>query len=381
MNIEEIIHLAKTLYSSCSISIKIYQDGSSLLHLGPSSEVKKQIFADYDMKNYDIRWTDGVKISVHPAGNIRCEIQCPRQNASIILGPVNIADLSPLMIYYVQDQDRRPVQDLKEFLDICSFVYTFCTNEKISLPVNSMIEKITALFSDNLLIQQNTEISEQTLERDHKEMQIRMQLLQRGKSATLKELNQKEEYLAALLHFCTDEHTASTMLTSCLYVAMHYAVLGGIPVDHAGAIVSNYLYRFRSIKNKEESVATYNSILETFASVAAEYQLRGYSGEIEKAVHLIRQNMNKKITIKELASEVNLSPSHFMHRFKEETGMTVINFIQKEKIEHAKLMLAYTQYSVSYIAEYLMYSSQSYFITVFKKETGVTPLAYRHLNS
>ncbi|MEA1224948.1 AraC family transcriptional regulator, partial [Staphylococcus aureus] len=44
---------------------------------------------------------------------------------------------------------------------------------------------------------------------------------------------------------------------------------------------------------------------------------------------------------------------------------------------YAKFLLVYTNQSISEISEYLIFNSQSYFTSVFKKETGKTPFEYR----
>ena len=64
-------------------------------------------------------------------------------------------------------------------------------------------------------------------------------------------------------------------------------------------------------------------------------------------------------------------------RFQKEMGMTVSEYVQKEKTQEAKFLLHHTSTSLSEIATYLNYSSQSYFTQQFKKSTGETPEQYR----
>ena len=54
-----------------------------------------------------------------------------------------------------------------------------------------------------------------------------------------------------------------------------------------------------------------------------------------------------------------------------------IQYIQKEKCRHAAQMLQYTDYSISQIAQYFGFSSQSYFGACFQTWYGMTPNAYR----
>jgi AraC-like DNA-binding protein len=57
--------------------------------------------------------------------------------------------------------------------------------------------------------------------------------------------------------------------------------------------------------------------------------------------------------------------------------MTVGEYVQREKMEEAVFLLRHTATSLSEIAAYLNYSSQSYFTQQFKKYTGETPERYR----
>ncbi|HEM3531839.1 TPA: helix-turn-helix transcriptional regulator [Streptococcus suis] len=120
-----------------------------------------------------------------------------------------------------------------------------------------------------------------------------------------------------------------------------------------------------------------NSILEHFALSTADYRVSGVSSDIAKAVRMIKRNINRQLTIQSICTEIGLSQYHFMRKFKIDIGMTVGAYIKKEKIAYAKFLLVYTNQSISEISEYLIFNSQSYFTSVFKKETGKTPFEYR----
>ena len=101
------------------------------------------------------------------------------------------------------------------------------------------------------------------------------------------------------------------------------------------------------------------------------------SEPIKCAIDYISKNLNKSITIDDVAKEAMLSVNYLCCIFKTETGMTVSNYIQKIKIEEAKKMLSFSNYSMLEISEILGFCTQSYFSTVFQKYTGMTPRRYR----
>lgn len=91
----------------------------------------------------------------------------------------------------------------------------------------------------------------------------------------------------------------------------------------------------------------------------------------------IYSHLHSRITIKQLAEYTNLSESYLSKIFSKEIGMPISNYIILQKIEKAKNLLSFSDYSLTDIANYLAFSSQSHFIQVFQKYVGITPHKYR----
>ncbi len=95
------------------------------------------------------------------------------------------------------------------------------------------------------------------------------------------------------------------------------------------------------------------------------------------AVNFIHNNFERDISLGDIAKFVFLSPSYFTRAFKEETGMSPINYLLKVRIERAKELLADTGLKISDIALNVGFSNQQRFNEMFKKYAGLTPLQYR----
>ena len=80
---------------------------------------------------------------------------------------------------------------------------------------------------------------------------------------------------------------------------------------------------------------------------------------------------------KEMAEQVDLNASYLSTLFKKEAGCSVSDYILLRKLEAARNMLKYSEYSYAEISAILAFSSQSHFSRIFKKETGYTPKEYR----
>jgi len=102
---------------------------------------------------------------------------------------------------------------------------------------------------------------------------------------------------------------------------------------------------------------------------------------IQKAVNYINGNLSDNLTIKSITKNANVSKSVLYKNFHEEFGCTVSEFINRKRIENAKLLLKKSELSVEDISQRLGYSNASYFSKMFKKCEGISPLKYRKLNN
>lgn len=99
---------------------------------------------------------------------------------------------------------------------------------------------------------------------------------------------------------------------------------------------------------------------------------------IIKAQEYIEQHVTSRITIDELASMTFISKRNFERRFKKATGNTVAEYIQRVKMEAAKMRLESSRENVNEVMYNLGYTDNKAFRKTFKKITGVSPLEYRN---
>ena len=101
------------------------------------------------------------------------------------------------------------------------------------------------------------------------------------------------------------------------------------------------------------------------------------SSPIYPAVAYVHNHRQEMVTMNEMARLCHLSPSYFSRLFRREMGENFINYVNRIKVQWAKERLRSSNDSVVQIAQELGYMDSSYFISVFKKFEGTTPLAYR----
>jgi transcriptional regulator GlxA family with amidase domain len=100
--------------------------------------------------------------------------------------------------------------------------------------------------------------------------------------------------------------------------------------------------------------------------------------QIRKAQEFIEDNYQDKITVNQLAAICALSRRNLERRFKKATANTVVEYIQRVKIEAAKQSLESSRENVNEVMYNVGYSDPKSFRVTFKKITGLSPIQYRN---
>lgn len=101
------------------------------------------------------------------------------------------------------------------------------------------------------------------------------------------------------------------------------------------------------------------------------------SKPVAECIEYIYVHIQERITVDCLALHTGLSPSHLSRLFKQETGVSISDYIREKRVEKAQELLRFCDFSLIEIANFLSFSSQSHFTQVFREFTGMTPKKYR----
>ena len=99
---------------------------------------------------------------------------------------------------------------------------------------------------------------------------------------------------------------------------------------------------------------------------------------IEKAKEYIKENyMDYDLSVEKMCSNLHVSQTYFSTIFKKETNTSFVNFLTEVRLEEAVRLLNTTDYKTYMIAEKVGYPEANYFSYVFKKKFGISPSKYR----
>jgi transcriptional regulator GlxA family with amidase domain len=100
--------------------------------------------------------------------------------------------------------------------------------------------------------------------------------------------------------------------------------------------------------------------------------------EVKKAQEFIEDNFRDKIGVDQLASMLAQGRRNFERRFKKATSNTVVEYIQRVKVEAAKKNLETNRKNINEVMYDVGYADTKAFRTVFKRFTGLSPVEYRN---
>lgn len=174
----------------------------------------------------------------------------------------------------------------------------------------------------------------------------------------------------------TDIMQYKYMAVSCITLATRYAIQGGLNENGAYSFSDNFIQETDKLGSPEEITGYMISRIISLTNLVKSCSRKAkQSPHIRKAVIYINKNLNKKISVSQVAEHCGVSADYISHLFKKETGENLSSYIRRQKLEAAKTMI-FDGFDNVKICYSLGFCSQSHFISSFKKEFGITPNEY-----
>ncbi|MBE5943955.1 MAG: AraC family transcriptional regulator [Lachnospiraceae bacterium] len=157
-----------------------------------------------------------------------------------------------------------------------------------------------------------------------------------------------------------------------------YCIEGGMDVSTSYSLSDFYI-------QKADIATNFKDIDHLHKKLCLDYTTRMHNLRKHKicSIHIVRcidyiqDNLHTRITLDELSDLVGLSPAYLSRLFKKETGTSTRDYIRQLKLDAAKNMLVYSDFTPAQIASILAFPDQSYFTEVFHKYMGITPKKYQ----
>ncbi len=155
------------------------------------------------------------------------------------------------------------------------------------------------------------------------------------------------------------------------------AILGGGDEKTLNGLAGKYLGEIGLIDNPALAEQWLAKIVREAAGIVSRVYEKRSKGIIENAKRYIEANYQSQISYRDVAREVFISPSYFLTLFKRETGITFVDYLTVVRIEKAKHQLLTTDLSVTQIAFDHGFNNSNYFSNIFRKIVGVSATEFR----
>lgn len=153
---------------------------------------------------------------------------------------------------------------------------------------------------------------------------------------------------------------------------------GGDPVSIDG-LVQKYRQQMPRLRDMEELSLWLSEAVRSLISDQLINRNARHSDLIYRTIQYLQNHYASKLTLDEVANSVHISPTYLSRVFKREVGSSMVDFLNRIRIEKSKELLVDESARLIEVALQCGFESQSYFNRMFKQLCGMTPRQYRKL--
>lgn len=311
-----------------------------------------------------------------------------------VIGPVRTIPLDEKAISEIAAANGTAYSEMQEYLDTLPFIplgLLAIVLSSYSIAVNGIAVSDSELYDNIMNLEKDAKMESAILKHEEnvvyeEEMPFNgavseSKLLYFMQNGMLDELKSfwKQIFPERLLtqHFGSLREMKDHCLLS-LGIIAHASMNSGIPADTNFNLRSIYTRKIESCTSAREVIDMRYTILCDFTerNSQTKYQISN-DPFIGRAMRYVTEHIDRPVSLAEVCDRLNVNKSYFCTKFKETMGMGFSDFIHQEKIKKAKQLLLYTDKPLVEIANFLSFSSQGYFQSIFKKVTGMTPAQFR----
>ena len=233
-------------------------------------------------------------------------------------------------------------------------------------------EMLNALFTENIKKDAETDYYIYPVAQERK-LRLAVQSQDREEAANI--LNQILAYIYETNRYSLDQ--IKPRILELLIVLSRTAMDTGADMETIDLLTRNISKQIESFQNIEDLSAWVSALLQSFMTAAFTRKDSPHAASVYKIVQYIQKNYRRKIELQDIAEHLHMTKSYLRRFFKKETGDTIVNYINRVRINNSKLLLADTKVPLAEVALLCGFEDQIYFTKVFRRFVGVTPLKYR----
>lgn len=154
---------------------------------------------------------------------------------------------------------------------------------------------------------------------------------------------------------------------------------GGVHPIYLDEISSGYAVRIEQLTKVSEVSEFMRDMFLSYCRLVRKHTMKDYSPIVQKVITIIDSDLSANLTLSGLAASQKVSGGYLSSIFKRETGKTLTEYINGERMQLAMHLLGTTHLQIQTVALHSGMLDVQYFSKVFKKYTGKTPKEYREM--
>lgn len=381
MNQSELIHAIDTLYHRTYVPITLLDDEAGSLvfpRYAPIMSLKEKfeyLFVDDEFPLHIVNTYEMLGASFLYTSD--------QKRYRILIGPCALLNTSITSKFTYDIKAYISSETLESFKDYCVMFYELimqCSLDAHQIPIKYLHkEKLEKLpeetFEENLYERRSHDATS-----DSYQFELRfLEYVKKGQK-------EKIDWIFSKINKTYEVHLAddffeSTKLKFVTIVTLltRQAIACGVPLDSAFSLSDALIQGLKNIHTAPECIRYMKYASYQFCDLI-QSQAKQCSTLINQCLRYIDAHLYEKITLEDLSCTTGKSAVYISSRFKKEVGESFSDYVLKKKIEEAKQLLLFTDYSFQEISSLLNFTSQSHFTQRFKQICGQTPKGFRDKN-
>lgn len=405
MNIEDMIYICRSIGDLSGIPVRLFCKDKLILFHSVISLCKdplllyekdvlavKQHIGYYITPNfsyYGILNSGSCQMVIGPTRQVAINTHEIKELAFQLDVP---SDDYPSFIDSVKSIVSFPLESLMQMLCVTNFALN---HEKLSISDLVLVDSNQTMIPNQLLAESSSEdfdtspsdtyqqaSSEAKYNHNSKHIEDQlMKIIESGDIETLEAwINQAPAIRPGILSNSQLRHHKNVFIVSATLFS-RAAIKGGLSENTAFGLSDAYIQKCELLTDVARITNLEYHMVMDFTERVSRIKIGEHPSALALQVsNYVANHIYENILAEDLSAHLFISKSWLFAKFKADTGMTLKNYILKQKTEEAKRLLCLTDKPASSIGALLAFSSQSHFNRVFLKYAGVTPLEFREQN-
>jgi len=152
---------------------------------------------------------------------------------------------------------------------------------------------------------------------------------------------------------------------------------GGVHPLHIDRLSSSFVKEIERLHSTDGAYQLLITMVADYCRLVVTRSMKHYSPLVQHVILRIETDLMSDLSLKTHAEMMNVNASYLSTLFRREVGMTLTEFVNRKRAEHAAFLLGATELQVQAVAQYCGVPDVNYFSKLFKRIMGKTPKEYR----